>query len=981
MSNKTIQTAPKSHPAFEFKGEHEIDSLNLTIQHFEHKVTGAAHYHLAADDPQNVFLVGLRTVPMDSTGVAHILEHTTLCGSEKYPVRDPFFMMIRRSLNTFMNAFTSSDWTAYPFATENRKDFQNLLQVYMDAVFFPNLDALDFAQEGHHFEFEEMDNPNSPLTYKGVVFNEMKGAMSSPVSTLWQAFSAELYPTSTYHYNSGGEPEDIPDLTHQQLLDFHKLHYHPSNSVFMTYGDISALEHQTQFQDLALARFKDTVPQVHVGLEPRYSEPKEVEASYALDEEDVTNKTHIVLGWLLGQNKDPLQVLRGHLLAAVLLDNSASPLRKVLEETDLANAPSPLCGFEESNKEMAFVVGVQGSEPEHAQAIEDLILTELQRIANEGVEQSQVEAMLHQLELSQREVGGDSYPYGLQLILHSLAGALHDGDPIALLDTDSALKQLEDEVKSPDFIPGLVKKLLLNNMHRVRLTMKPDTELSAQKEKAEKAKLAAIQAKLTEAEKQAIVDQALALDERQSQEDDPSILPEVTKDDIPAEIKEYPAQTSQVANMSVKSYQCGTNGLTYEQLIIDLPQLTEQEQAIMPLFNSCLTEVGTAKRDYIEMQSYQAEVTGSISARSSIHSKLGEPNGCHSHFILSSKALNRNQLPMAELLNETLNEARFDETARLKDLVSQIRASVDQGITGNGHGLAMMAAVQNFTPAAKWKFERSGFKGIQYIKQLHKELQDSDDAMQSLSNGLSSIQSKIKQSPKQALVVSDETGMDTALSTMQTAWADSQALNTDIAGFEFSANQQPINQAWVTSTQVNFCALAYPAVMSDHEDAAKLSVLGACLRNGFLHSTIREKGGAYGGGASYNAEAAAFVFYSYRDPRLLETYADFKRAKDWLMSSEATQAKVDEAILNVISSMDKPGSPAGEMKKAFYQELYGRTHDIRMAYREGVISTTIDDLRVMADKYLTNDKTSSVVLTNTGGAESLADTEFEIITL
>ncbi|MDX1351504.1 MAG: insulinase family protein [Thiomicrorhabdus sp.] len=981
MSETKMQSAQKFHPAFEFKGEHEIESLNITIQHFEHKVTGAAHYHLAADDPQNVFLVGLRTVPMDSTGVAHILEHTTLCGSEKYPVRDPFFMMIRRSLNTFMNAFTSSDWTAYPFATENRKDFQNLLQVYLDAVFFPNLDALDFAQEGHRFEFEEMTNPNSPLTYKGVVFNEMKGAMSSPVSTLWQTFSAELYPTSTYHYNSGGEPEDIPNLTHQQLLDFHKLHYHPSNSVFMTYGDISAFEHQTQFESLALERFKDTVPQVHVGLEPRYSEPKTVEASYALDEEDVSNKTHIVLGWLLGQNQDPLQVLRGHLLSAVLLDNSASPLRKVLEETSLANAPSPLCGFEESNKEMAFVVGVQGSEPEHAQAIETLILTELQRIVDDGVEQSQVEAMLHQLELSQREVGGDGYPYGLQLILHSLAGALHDGDPIALLDTDSALKQLEHEVKSPDFIPGLVKRLLLDNTHRVRLTMKPDTELSAKKEQAEKAKLAKIQAQLSDAEKQAIIDQALALEARQSQEDDPTILPEVTKDDIPAEIKQYAGQITQIADMSVKSYQCGTNGLTYEQLIIDLPNLTEQEQALMPLFNSCLTEVGTSKRDYIQMQSYQAEVTGGLAARSSIHSKLGDPKGCHSHFILSSKALNRNQLPMAELLNETLNEARFDETNRLKDLVSQIRSSIDHGVTGNGHGQAMMAAVQNFTPAARWKFERSGFKGIQYVKKLHEELQKSEEAMQSLTAGLGAIQHKIKQSPKQALVVSDETGMDSALTTMQTAWNCSQVADSSIMGFEYSANQQVIKQAWVTSTQVNFCALAYPAVTSDHEDAAKLSVLGACLRNGFLHSTIREKGGAYGGGASYNAEASAFVFYSYRDPRLLETYEDFKRAKEWLMSSEATQAKVNEAILNIISSMDKPGSPAGEAKKAFYQELYGRTYDVRMAYRKGVISTTLNELREVAERYLNPELASSAVLTHSGMKALVADNGFEIHTL
>jgi len=974
------QNNTSHHPSFEFKGDHFIDSLNLTIEHYQHKTTGASHYHLAADDNQNVFLVALRTIPMDSTGVAHILEHTTLCGSEKYPVRDPFFMMIRRSLNTFMNAFTSSDWTAYPFATENRKDFQNLLQVYMDAVFFPNLDELDFAQEGHRFEFEEMKNSTSDLTYKGVVFNEMKGAMSSPVSTLWQAFSAELYPTSTYHYNSGGEPEDIPDLTYQQLLDFHKLHYHPSNSVFMTYGDISAYEHQAQFEELALARFKDTVPQVHVNLEPRYPEPKSIEQTYALDEEDISAKTHIVLGWLLGQNQDPLNVLRGHLLSSVLLDNSASPLRKVLEETELANAPSPLCGFEESNKEMAFVVGVQGSEAEHAQAIEEMILTELQRIVDEGVDQSQVEAMLHQLELSQREVGGDGYPYGLQLILHSLAGALHDGDPIALLDTDAALKQLEDEVKSPDFIPGLVKQLLLDNSHRIRFTMKPDTELSAEKEKAEKAKLADIQAQLTESEKQAIIDQAVALEERQSQEDDPSILPEVTKDDIPAEIKQYPSNTIEIGEMPVHSYQCGTNGLTYAQLIVNLPELSVQEQALMPLFNSCLTEVGIGKEDYISTQSHQAAVSGGISARSSVHSKFGHPEDCHSHFMLASKALNRNQSSMVELLDETLHKARFDETGRLKDLVSQIRASIDQGITGNGHGHAMMAATQNFTPAASWKFTRSGFAGIQYIKTLHDDLQHNETAMQSFEAGLDSIQSKLINAQKQALVISDEAGMSSAMDSMQNVWGEAQQQQGQ-QEFSYTANKKPINQAWVTSTQVNFCALAYPAVMSDHKDAPKLAVLGACLRNGFLHSAIREKGGAYGGGASYNSEASAFVFYSYRDPRLTETFDDFKRATDWLNSSEASQAKVDEAILNVISSMDKPGSPAGESKKAYFQKLYGRTYDVRMAYRQGVISTTLDELRSLADKYLSSKSASSAVLTNSQNAEQLKDSDFEIIQL
>lgn len=975
-----MSKAPNTHAAFEFIGQHTIDTLNLTVEHYVHTKTGATHYHLAADDPQNVFMVALRTVPMDSTGVAHILEHTVLCGSEKYPVRDPFFMMIRRSLNTFMNAFTSSDWTAYPFATQNRKDFQNLLQVYMDAVFFPNIDALDFAQEGHRFEFEERDNADSLLVYKGVVFNEMKGAMSSPVSRLWQELTTAIYPTNTYHYNSGGEPVDIPNLTHKQLVDFHKAHYHPSNSVFMTYGDINAIDHQTQFETLGLQRFDSAVAQVHVDLEKRFTEPQQVNTIYALDEEDITQKTHIVLGWLLGENKDPKEVLKGHLLSSVLLDNSASPLRRVLEDTDLATAPSPLCGLEDSNKEMVFAVGVQGSEVENAEAVEALIINELKRIAEVGVDQSQLQAMLHQLELSQREVGGDSYPYGLQLILDALPGALHDGDPIALLDVDAALKDLELEIQDPQFIPNLVKTWLLDNTHRVRLTMAPDTELSKLEEAAEKAKLAQIQAGLTDAEKQAIIDQAVALEARQAEIDDPDILPEVTKDDIPAEIKKVESKSEKIGALPVTGYVCGTNGLVYEQVLVDMPALSEYEKSILPLFNTCLTEVGSAGRDYLQTQEHQAAVSGGLSARSAIHAKIGSDTDYHSHYILSSKALAKNQESMASLIEETLYTARFDETARIKDLVSQVRAGVDHGVTGNGHGHAMMAATQNMTAAAKWKFDRSGFAGIQFIKQLNDKLK-SDDELKTFADDLKAIQSKLCDAPKQGLLVVDEPSYADSLKGMQSSWQSIQQPAKNKTDFIIDASKQQIKQAWVTSTQVNFCASAYPAVNSDHPDAPKLAVLGACLRNGFLHSTIREKGGAYGGGASFNAEAAAFVFFSYRDPRLMETFEDFKRAKDWVLSKDATQAKVDEAILNVISSMDKPGSPAGEARKAFYQTLYGRTHDVRMAYRLGVISTTIDELRVVAERYLSGDNASQAVLTSSGMSERLVDEGFSIHTL
>ena len=962
------------HPAFEFQGETFIESLNLTVEHYEHKITGASHYHLSADDAQNVFMVALRTVPMDSTGVAHILEHTVLCGSEKYPVRDPFFMMIRRSLNTFMNAFTSSDWTAYPFATENRKDFQNLLQVYMDAVFFPNLDPLDFAQEGHRFEFEEMSNPDSDLVYKGVVFNEMKGAMSAPTAVLWQTLTTELYPTSTYHYNSGGEPENIPELSYQQLKDFHQYHYHPSNAVFMTYGDISAFEHQTQFESLALSRFDNRVEQIHVSKEQRYTAPKSIAAHYALDEEDLNNKTYITLAWLLGESKDPLEVLKGHLLSAVLLDNSASPMRKVLEETELAQAPSPMCGFEDSNKEMAFLLGVQGSEAEHADAIEALILAELARIAKDGIDQENLDAMLHQLELSQREVGGDSYPYGLQLILQSLAGAMHGGDPIALLDVDSALKTLEQEIRDPAFIPNLVQTWLLDNPHRITLTLAPDAQLSKRKEEAEKAKLAQIQETLSQEQKQQIVEQALALEARQAIIDDPDLLPEVTKEDIPVDIKNYQGHEQTLEGLKVTDYVCGSNGISYQQIVIDLPELSEQEQQLMPFFSSCLTEVGSAERDYLQTQAYQAAVTGGIGARSTLNSRVNEPDNCHSHYILSSKALNPNVEQMSELLHDTLYKARFDEHSRLKDLVAQMRASLNRGVTSSGHSHAVRAATQHFTPIAKWSFERSGFAGVKFIKEFADGLQSS--GVEDFAASLEGIRQKLAAAPKQALVVSDESGVAAANQAVASHWQDCGAQSD--SKFSLEVSHQAVKQAWLTSTQVNFCAMAYPTVGAGHPDAPKLAVLGACLRNGYLHTAVREKGGAYGGGAGYNADSAAFSFYSYRDPRLMETYSDFAKATDWLMSADATQAKVDEAILNVISAMDKPGSPAGEMKNAFRQKLYGRDYAYRMAYRQGVISTTVDELRALAEKYFIADKASFAVLTHTGKKDELNDHGFSI---
>jgi Zn-dependent M16 (insulinase) family peptidase len=954
-----------AHSSFEFLRSQRIDALQIRVEEYRHKVTGAQHIHMAADNDENVFLVALRTVPQDSTGVAHILEHTVLCGSEKYPVRDPFFMMVRRSLNTFMNAFTSSDWTAYPFASQNRKDFNNLLDVYLDAVFFSRLDELDFAQEGHRVEFAEPENPASDLVFKGVVFNEMKGAMSSVPSQLWHTLCKYLYPSTTYHFNSGGEPDCIPDLTYEQLQDFYRSHYHPSNAIFMTYGKIPAAEHQAAFEARALHRFDKLDTIISVPEEKRYYAPVAVEEAYPLEEgEDPAGKTHVVVAWLLGKSTDLEQTLAAQMLSHILLDNSASPLQQALETTELGQAPSPLCGLEDSQRELAFVCGLEGCELDNVAQVEQLILDTLKQIAESGVPQQTLEAALHQLELQQREVGGDGYPYGLQLILTSLTSATHRGDPIALLDLEAALDSLRLRVQQPDFIQQLVHNLLLDNPHRVRLTLRPDTQMSARKQAAEQKRLAALKAQLTDADKQAIVARTQALQARQLQKDDESILPKVTLADVPPHLHYTPGSRESVNNFPLRRYRAGTNGLVYQQITCKLPALADDLLPLLPYYANCLTELGIGEHDYLATQRWQAEVVGSIGAYTSVRGSSEDVQQIDGYFTLSAKALSRNHAAMNELMQRTLSDARFDELPRLRELIAQARARREQSITGNGHSLAMSAACSGMSPSAKLSHQLGGLVGIAALKALDNSLDDAA-TLARFAAQLAQIHQQIVQAPKQFLLVGEEEHLDSYTQILQQRWA-AEPLVTDFAGFDLPAVSEQIREAWMTNTQVNFCAKAYPTVPSDHPDAAALSVLSGFLRNGYLHRTIREQGGAYGGGASQDNNIAAFRFYSYRDPRLAETLADFDAALAWLQENTHEWQMVEEAILGVISGMDKPASPAGEAKQTYQAELFGRTREKRELFRNRVLQVQLADLQRVAATYLTPERASIAVITHSG---------------
>ncbi|QHH95495.1 peptidase M16 [Acinetobacter gyllenbergii] len=963
-----------THPAFQLLRQHHVEALDIQVSEYKHKVTGAVHYHLATSHDENVFLVAFRTQPMDSKGTAHILEHTALCGSEKFPVRDPFFLMIRRSLNTFMNAFTAADWTAYPFATQNKKDFQNLLSVYLDAAFAANLNPLDFAQEGIRIELE-----NDQAVYKGVVFNEMKGAMSSPTDQLYHQLAHHLFPETTYHYNSGGDPKDIPDLSYEQLVDFYKVHYHPSNAVFMTFGNQSAYDLQEQFESLALHKFSQGTT-LYSTPEKRLTAPVEVTESYAVDSEDLKDKTYHVMSWLLPETSDIKLRLGMRLVEGILLENSASPLRQYLETCGYAQSTGPLMGVDDSNFEMTFYCGVQGSNAEHAETFKTGVLDILKDVASKPVDTDLVDAILHQIELHQREINGDGTPYGLSLILNGLGSAIHHNDPIHVWDVDSAIEQVKEELKDPMWLSNLIQTHLLDNPHRVQMTLVPDAAKSVKEQQAEQARLAEITANLTDAEKVTIQEKTEALKKRQDTPDNLELLPKVGLEDIPAELQIVQGQLREIIcnglDTPLNLYHAGTNGIYYQQVLIQIPDEIVQS----PYFNLLsilMGEVGAGEYDYLELQQIQTAVSGGLGMGASLRSKVDDKDRISAWLTLTTKSLTQ-KLDAIQLLKLAFEQLRFDEKDRIIELLQQRKTRWQSRLSGSGHSYAMQAASRQMSALARRDYHNTGLGALNWLSDLVAKIDQDDNAYQGLITELQAIHRKLMQAPKQFLLVCEEHQSDRLVEEVQNVWdklAVDQAAVTLTQVDQVNSND---DEAWLIQANVQFCASAYQAVDVAHPDAAPLMVLAAYLRNGFLHSAIREKGGAYGGGASYDGNACSFRFYSYRDPRLAETFNDFEASVQWLLNTEQQPHQLEEAILGLVASMDKPGSPAGEAITACYALLHARTPKFRKILRERLLNVNLDDLRRVAKQYLLAQKPVKAVVAPFAKREELQKLGFNI---
>ncbi|MCP5199428.1 MAG: insulinase family protein [Gammaproteobacteria bacterium] len=933
-----------SNSPFELVGAGRVASLGLDLQEYIHSPTGARHYHLDCADPNNAFMVAFPTLPEDSSGVAHILEHTTLCGSQRFPVRDPFFMMLRRSLNTYMNAFTSTDSTAYPFATQNRKDFDNLLEVYLDAVFFPRLDPLDFAQEGWRFELAP-DADSARLEYHGVVYNEMKGAMSSPLAQLWQHVHGALFPDTVYRFNSGGDPAIIPELDHARLTAFHARHYHPSNAVFLTYGSFPVAEHQASIGARVLQRFDERrAPLVSLPQAP-FEVPRAVETAYAAEPGDEPG-THIVWAWVHGDAADADDVIAMHLLASLLLEHGASPLRHFLETTDLAEAPSELCGVDDSARQLIFICGVEGSDRVHAEALERGILGVLERLAADGAPRETLEAAMDRLEMAQRDIGGDGYPFGLQLMGRLLPGALYRREPRALLDLDPVLERFRARLGERDFVRSLVRRVLLDNPHRVRVVMNPDGDKAARDAQAEAARLARAGAALDEGARSALEAASVALAERQAAPDDADCLPRVTLADIPAPTPlQRPARVVP-GPAPIHVYECGTNGVFRVRCAYRLPALDAVERAVLPLWCEYVDELGCGAEDYLAVQDRRARI-GSFSAYAIARPGPTCAEPAQAWLVISGKGLERRRDAIIDVVAEMVAGVRFDERERLLELLQQSRAEAEQSITDRGHQLAVLSAARDLTAQAALDEAWDGISAIRALKRYARQEGDRGD-LETLVAAFCGIRSKLLGAPREVALIGEGRGLGGAEAACA---ALLEAPVTDAARFAVDAPRGGEPTAWLVNATVNFCAQAYPAVHESEPDAAVLAVLGRYLQDGFLHREIREKGGAYGSGAGYDADSQTFRLFSYRDPRVTATFDDFERALDWVSGDRDAQ-RLEEAILGTIRALDQPRSPAGEAERAFVSQLCGRTDAARRAFRERVLSVDHNALAGVAARYL-----------------------------
>ncbi|ODQ81246.1 hypothetical protein BABINDRAFT_170836 [Babjeviella inositovora NRRL Y-12698] len=955
-----------------------VPEFSLTAVDLTHVKSGAKHLHIDRRDKNNVFSVIFKTNPPDATGVPHILEHTTLCGSYKYPVHDPFFKMLNRSLSNFMNAMTGHDYTFYPFSTTNMKDYENLRDVYLSSVLEPLLKEEDFFQEGWRLENEDPQDAASALTFKGVVYNEMKGQVSNASYYYYIKFQEAVYPSLN---NSGGDPTKITDLDYQDLVDFHRSNYHPSNARVYTYGDIP-LPDQLKYLDRQFSTYGKRAAKNDIRQPLALTEDRSVELDGPVDPmAPLEQQRKTSLTWFCGAPTDVYETFCMRILGTLLMDGHASPFYQQLVESGYGTDFSVNAGFDSTTALSSFTVGLQGLSKENSDGLRAKVVAILQSVKQELVDTNgavfdkRVQAILHLMELSKKDQKAD---FGMGLLYGIAPTWANDMHPFENLKFDKNVKKFKAEYARGGLFERLIDQYLIGKP-TFTFSMKPSGKFKSDTIAEEKLRLAFKVAELNEEDKKVIYDRGLALLAKQNEVEDVSVLPTLTMKDIPT-YGDYPAITT-AGDVSQRI--TDTNGLTYFRGLKAIPHVPAELYEFLPLFTDCLTNLGTNTKSMSDLESDMQLYTGGLSASVSVRPdpySISEPT---LQFSVSGSALNGNVAKIFEIWSELLVDTNFRNVEKLTTLIKMMGSNNISSIAEAGHSYARNLAASELTPVKKIQDKLSGISQIQFIQKLNQWVDNGEletqvipalERLQQLLVGSANM--KFHLIHEQASSASNEKLLRDFVSKLPSDVAEGQMNELAKFAADFKAQQQLGVKTFVNLPfQVNYAAMCLPGVPYVHDDGSSLQVLSNMLTSKHLHKEIREKGGAYGAGASYGGADGVFGFYTYRDPNPYRSIDLFQASGAYaVQATEWDAAALQEAKLSIFQGIDAPTSVRNDGAIEFRD---GITPEMRQERRERLLACLLDDVRGAAQKYLIDGGEKNVVIV--GSKTDVVDDSWKVI--
>ena len=931
--------------AYELIEKHQIEELDSVAYLLKHKKSGARIALLSNDDDNKVFNIGFRTPPQDSTGLPHILEHTVLCGSKKFPVKDPFVELAKGSLNTFLNAMTYSDKTVYPVASCNDADFQNLMDVYLDAVFHPNIYKKEeiFRQEGWHYELESIDDE---LKLNGVVYNEMKGAFSSPEDVLDREIMAALFPDTPYGNESGGDPEVIPELTYENFLAFHKKYYHPSNSYIYLYGNMDMAEKLQWLDKEYLSEYDAIQVESSLPLQEAFKETREVILEYSISEtEDENDNTYLSYNKVIGTSLDRELYLAFQVIEYALLAAPGAPLKQAILDAKIGK--DVMSSYDNGIMQPTFSIITKNANIEQKDAFITLIHQTLENLVNKGLDKKALEAGLNYYEFRYREADFGNYPKGLMYGLQAFDSWLYDENKpfihLEALDTFASLRKRVDT----DYFEKLVQKYLLGNTHAAIVAVKPKKGLSQEKEEQLAKKLADYKASLSKEECEKLVDFTHHLREYQEEEssqEDLEKIPVLQLGDIDKNVRPFKNEELLIENTKVIYHDYHTNGIVYLNMAFDITKIPQELLPYVSILKNVLGYIDTENYSFGELFNEINRKSGGISQTLGVYADDTNENKNVMTFELRAKAL-EDQLPFVfTMIEEILTKSKLEDEKRLYEIIAQMKSRLQMILPSHGHSTAVTRAMYYFSDTSDFSDKTGGIAFYRVVESLESHFEE--EKAEFIGKLKKVCEYIFCQSNLTVSVTCERKALEGLGEQMKVLQSCLKPVNEVVEAERAQLCKK--NEGFLTSSQVQYVVAAGNFKKAGLEYTGALRVLKVILSYDYLWIQIRVKGGAYGCMSGFTRTGNGYLA-SYRDPNLRGTFDVYRGTVDYLKNFAASDRDMLKYIIGTISDMDVPLTPSMAGQRSFTAYLTNVTEERILKEREEVLSCTVADIRKLAD--------------------------------